>query len=253
MGRNERGPLEAQQARRLSAAALPDAQRVLVGSIAVAEVLRPALNGADEFECGEAELAAGIDHELRRDGAADRVSAEHHGTCHAPDEPGHLALIFKHQWGELRIEPRMLQQHLHEVSLQRLGRTSLFVAKTPHPQCRHLFDVGMRSARMLPGSFDLVNLANGLDEERLGVLIGGGPSLGIDVAIGALDLLFSEPGRDGHLGRRNAMIQPPKAQVHLVVGQREVELLLDLRQRVGVGGGRPAADFLGNAQCSASW
>ena len=55
-------------------------------------------------------------------------------------------------------------------------------------------------------------------------------------------------GGDGDVARRDAVVQAVQAQVHLRVGQREVELLLRLRQRVGVGGGRPAADLGGNAE-----
>jgi hypothetical protein len=43
------------------------------------------------------------------------------------------------------------------------------------------------------------------------------------------------------------MIVCPEAQIHLLVGQREVELVLPLRQGVRVGRRRPAADLLGHA------
>ena len=48
--------------------------------------------------------------------------------------------------------------------------------------------------------------------------------------------------------RRYTVIQPEQTKVELLVGQREVELLLRLRQRIRVGRRRPSADLFGNAQ-----
>ena len=66
--------------------------------------------------------------------------------------------------------------------------------------------------------------------------------------VDALDLLGREPGGRRHFGRRHAVVRAVEAEVHLVVGQREVELFLRLRQRERVGGRRPAADLLGHAE-----
>ena len=48
--------------------------------------------------------------------------------------------------------------------------------------------------------------------------------------------------------RRYPVVHRVEAKVHAIVRQREVELLLSLRHREGVGGRRPAADLLRDAE-----
>src|SRR5580693_5438809 len=102
---------------------------------------------------------------------------------------------------------------------------------------------GNDSTRDEPSIADRVSFAIArawyrLDQKRGCVQVAGGAALARDVAPDALDLLRAEMRRLGHLARRGAMVEAVEAEVHLAIGQREIELLLRLRQRPGIGGRR---------------
>src|SRR5262245_37966778 len=81
------------------------------------------------------------------------------------------------------------------------------------------------------------DLLNGLDQQGARVQVLGGAALGLDVLEHALHLLGGELDGGRDLGRGHAMVVRVEAEVHAVVGQGEVELLLRLLHREGVGGG----------------
>src|SRR6478735_2235181 len=92
------------------------------------------------------------------------------------------------------------------------------------------------------------DLPHGLDQLRRQVQVGGGLALLVDVAVDALDLGGRQAGGLGDLLDRAAGVLAVQAHVHEVPGQGEVELLLRLRQRVGVGRRRPGPDLLRDAE-----
>src|SRR5512140_1674904 len=85
-------------------------------------------------------------------------------------------------------------------------------------------------------------------QDRRRVQIARDHALRGDIAVDALELIGREadPGRG--LCRRDRMIARLQAGIHPRVGQREVELLLRLRQRVGVRRRRARADLRGDVE-----
>src|SRR5438105_15729960 len=70
----------------------------------------------------------------------------------------------------------------------------------------------------------------------------------IDVVEDALDVLRIQADGTGDRFRRQAVIPRVETEVHLGHGEREVELLLGLRERIGVRGRRACPDGLGDAE-----
>src|SRR5688572_24269452 len=81
------------------------------------------------------------------------------------------------------------------------------------------------------------DFGDGGDQERPRMQVGRGLSLALNVLVHALDLLRTEVDAGRDLARGDAVVEPVQADVHLVVRQREVELVLRLRQGEGVGRG----------------
>src|SRR6056297_245737 len=95
-------------------------------------------------------------------------------------------------------------------------------------------------ARLRAASADL---RHAFDETWRGMQITRGLALGGNVVPHAPDLLRRDPHRPRDIVGGYAVIEPVETQIHLVGGQGEVELLLRLGQRPGIGGRRARADL----------
>jgi len=78
--------------------------------------------------------------------------------------------------------------------------------------------------------------------------ITGSAPLGLNVTVDPFRLPGFAAEHSSQFFGGNLVVQGPERQVHLVVGECEVELVLALGQAVGVGGGLGGADLLGQAQ-----
>src|ERR1700704_3819049 len=73
-----------------------------------------------------------------------------------------------------------------------------------------------------------VELGHALDEQRAGVEVACRRALAVNVAIYPTHLIGSERHGGGDLGGGHTVVLAPEAQVHLVVGEGEVKLVLPL-------------------------
>ena len=89
-----------------------------------------------------------------------------------------------------------------------------------------------------------------LRDDELGrhVQIARGLALGCYILPDEFDLIGIQAYSLGDFGRGHLMVETIEAKIHLVVRQDEIELLLRLRQGIGVGGRRPGAYLGRNAE-----
>src|SRR5580704_12634979 len=92
------------------------------------------------------------------------------------------------------------------------------------------------------------HLGNFFREQRMAMEITGGAAGSIDHLVDASHLLGGQLDYGRDYFRQQAMVLRIEAQVHALVGDREIELLLRLVQRIGVGGWRPLLDLLRYAE-----
>jgi len=70
----------------------------------------------------------------------------------------------------------------------------------------------------------------------------------IDIFKNPFNLVRFHTQRRCHLFRWYAIIFAEKAQIHLVIREREIEFILPLREGIGVGGGFPLSYLFRNAE-----